>query len=131
MTSDEVGCARPHRGRIDVSQLRLLLLAAVAAAALSACVSPEPATSTFIEGKARVSQLGQHSSLYERNRYLAEGTTFEAATELSHPDYAPYGGSVPLLSTTGACDGLVIVSGLSQEGDHNLAVAGITSVQQP
>jgi Domain of unknown function (DUF4440) len=43
MTSDQ-DCFRPHRGRIDVSQLRLLLLAAVAAAALSACASPEPET---------------------------------------------------------------------------------------
>ena len=90
-----------------------------------------PGNDTYIEGKARVSQLGQHSSLYERNRYLAEGTTFEAVTGLSQPEYAPYGGSVPLIATAGVCEGLVVVSGLSQEDDHNLAVAGITSVQQP
>ena len=65
--------------------------------------------------------LGQHSSLYERNRYLAEGTTFEAVTGLSQPEYAPYGGSVPLIATAGVCEGLVIVSGLSQEDDHDLA----------
>ena len=88
-----------------------------------------PGNDTIIDGKARVSQLGQHSSLYERNRYLASGTTFEDATGLTQPDYAPYGGSVPMLSTTGACEGLVIVSGLSQEDDHDLAVAGITSAQ--
>jgi uncharacterized protein (UPF0303 family) len=85
----------------------------------------------IIEGKARVSHLGQHSSLYERNRYLAEGTTFEAVTGLSQPEYAPYGGSVPLIATAGVCEGLVVVSGLSQEDDHDLAVAGIRSAQQP
>jgi len=44
MTSDQDGCGRPRRGRIDVSHPRLLLLAAVATAALSACASPEPET---------------------------------------------------------------------------------------
>lgn len=83
-----------------------------------------------IEGKRRVSVLGRHSSLYERNRYLELGTTFEAATKMSLPEYAPFGGAVPLLSAAGDLHGLVIVSGLTQEEDHDLAIAGIEAVRE-
>jgi len=83
-----------------------------------------------IEGKRRVSLLGPHASLYERNRYLELGTTFQAATGMSLPDYAPFGGAVPLLSPAGDLLGLVIVSGLTQEEDHDLAIAGIEAVRE-
>jgi len=82
-----------------------------------------------IEGKRRVCLLGRHASLYERNRYLELGTTFQAATGMSLPDYAPYGGALPLLSPAGELQGLVIVSGLTQEEDHDLAIAGIEAAR--
>ena len=65
------------------------------------------------------------ASLYERNRHLEAGTTFEDATGLSFPEYAPFGGAVPLRSGDGALVGMVVVSGLTQEEDHSIAVEAI------
>jgi uncharacterized protein (UPF0303 family) len=83
-----------------------------------------------IEGKRRVASIEGHSSLWARNRYLDAGTTFEAATGLRLPGHAPYGGAVPLVDVTGSLRGWVIVSGLTQEEDHELAVDGVRSAQR-
>jgi uncharacterized protein (UPF0303 family) len=83
-----------------------------------------------IEGKRRVAGLQGHSSLWARNHHLDEGTTFEEATGLSRPAWAPFGGAVPLVTTDGERRGWVIVSGMSQEDDHLFAVAGIRAAQQ-
>jgi uncharacterized protein (UPF0303 family) len=80
-----------------------------------------------IAGKQKVSGIGNHSSLYERNRHLESGTTFEEATGSGFPEYAPFGGAVPLHTEDGQPAGLVIVSGLTQEEDHSLAVAAIAA----
>ncbi len=81
-------------------------------------------------GKRRVAEIEGHSSLWARNRHLDQGTTFEEATGLRPPAWAPYGGAVPLLTTDGARRGWVIVSGMSQEDDHVFAVDGIRAAQQ-
>jgi uncharacterized protein (UPF0303 family) len=82
-----------------------------------------------IEGKKRVAIMDGHSSLWARNRHLDAGTTFEAATGLPLPGHAPYGGAVPLVTVDGDQRGWVIVSGLTQEEDHEFAVAGIRAAQ--
>lgn len=82
-----------------------------------------------IEGKRRVATVEGHSSLWARNRHLDAGTTFEAATGLQPPAWAPYGGAVPLRTTDGERRGWVIVSGMSQEDDHVFAVDGIRAAQ--
>jgi uncharacterized protein (UPF0303 family) len=64
------------------------------------------------------------------NPSLDVGTTFEAATGLSLPGSAPYGGAVPLVTVNGAHRGWVIVSGLTQEEDHQFAVEGIRAAQR-
>lgn len=83
-----------------------------------------------IEGKRRVAGLEGHSSLWARNRHLDTGTTFEEATGLALPAWAPFGGAVPLSTRDGERRGWVIVSGLTQEEDHVFAVDGIRSAQQ-
>ena len=83
-----------------------------------------------IEGKRRVASIEGHSSLWARNRHLDAGTTFEEATGLSLPAWAPYGGAVPLLTRDGTRRGWVVVSGMSQEDDHAFAVDGIRTAQQ-
>jgi ketosteroid isomerase-like protein len=59
MTSNQDGCGRPQRSRIDIRHLRLLLLAAVATAALSACGSPEWETAAPTPGSTPTSTATQ------------------------------------------------------------------------
>jgi uncharacterized protein (UPF0303 family) len=82
-----------------------------------------------IEGKRRVATIEGHSSLWARNRHLDAGTTFEEATGLAPPAWAPYGGAVPLVTTDGTRQGWVIVSGMTQEDDHAFAVTGIRAAR--
>ena len=84
-----------------------------------------------IEGKRRVAQREGHSSLYVRNRHLEARTTFADATGLQLPGHAPFGGAVPLVTGDGEWRGWVIVSGLTQEEDHEFAVDGIKAGQTP
>ena len=76
----------------------------------------------YIGGKARLVERFGHASLYERLRYEAEGTTFEEATSLTFPEYAPHGGGFPLIVEGAGPVGVVVVSGLPQLEDHALVV---------
>jgi uncharacterized protein (UPF0303 family) len=76
----------------------------------------------YVAGKARLVEHFGHSSLYERLRHEAAGTTFEAATSLAFPDYAPHGGGFPLIVAGTGVVGVAIVSGLPQLEDHALVV---------
>ncbi|MGN7799687.1 heme-binding protein [Leifsonia sp. 22587] len=79
-----------------------------------------------VTAKWNTARRSGHSSLYQRNLWLDRGTTFEEATGLEFPDYAAFGGAVPVWEeATGAIQAFVIVSGLSQEEDHALAVSAI------
>jgi uncharacterized protein (UPF0303 family) len=80
----------------------------------------------YVAGKARLVERFGHSSLFERLRYEAEGTTFEAATGLTFPQYAPHGGGFPLVVEGAGRVGVVIVSGLPQVDDHALIVECLT-----
>jgi uncharacterized protein (UPF0303 family) len=76
----------------------------------------------YVGGKARLVEKFGHATLYERLRYEAEGTTFEEATSLTFPEYAPHGGGFPLIVEGAGPVGVVIVSGLPQLDDHALVV---------
>ena len=76
----------------------------------------------WIERKTRlVEELG-HSTLYQRLRHEAEGTTFAAATGLSEDEYAAHGGGFPLTVDGTGRVGVMTVSGLPQLDDHRLVV---------
>ena len=83
----------------------------------------------MLSGKRRIVERWGHSSLYERTRHEAAGSTFEAATGLGFPKYAPLGGGLPLfvagLVPVGGPVGVVIVSGLAHEDDHDLVVESV------
>ena len=81
----------------------------------------------YVRGKARMVERFGHSSLLERLRYEAEGTTFEAATGLTFPDYAPHAGGFPLVVEGTGVAGVAIVSGLPQLQDHALIVECLTA----
>ena len=85
----------------------------------------------YIGGKARLVERFGHASLYERLRYEAQGTTFEEATSLTFPEYAPHGGGFPLLVEGTGSVGVVIVSGLPQIDDHALVVECLTAFAGP
>jgi uncharacterized protein (UPF0303 family) len=76
----------------------------------------------YVAGKARIVERFGHSTMHERLRYLAEGTTFAEATSLAFPEYAPHGGGFPLIVDGTGPVGVAIVSGLPQEADHALIV---------
>ena len=80
----------------------------------------------YVGGKRRLVERFAHASFYERQRHLAAGTTFEAATGLTFPEYAPHGGGFPLrLAGEDVPVGVVIVSGLPQQDDHALIVEAL------
>jgi uncharacterized protein (UPF0303 family) len=79
----------------------------------------------YLAGKLRVVRHFRHSSLYERVRHLAADTTFEAATSLPFPEYAPHGGGVPLNVRGTGLVGVALVSGLPQLSDHALVVEAL------
>ena len=79
----------------------------------------------YLAGKRRVVEHFGHSSFYERQRHEAAGSTFEQATSLGFPEYAPHGGGVPLIVAGTGPVGVVLVSGLPQEQDHALIVEAV------
>ena len=76
----------------------------------------------YVAGKVRVVERFGHASLFERLRHEEAGTTFEEATSLSFPEYAPHGGGVPLIVEGTGPVGVAVVSGLPQQDDHALIV---------
>ena len=72
MTSDLDGCRGPRHSRIDVSHLRLEMLAAGDTAALSACASPDSETAAPTAGNT-VSTATPSAASDGRWRVGAEG----------------------------------------------------------
>ena len=79
----------------------------------------------YLAGKRRVVEQFGHSGFYERRRHEAAGTTFEAATGLQFPEFAPHGGGFPLIEQGTGVVGLALVSGLPQAEDHALIVEAL------
>jgi uncharacterized protein (UPF0303 family) len=79
----------------------------------------------YLAGKRRLVRHFGHSSFYERLRHEEAGTSFEAATSLHFPEYAPHGGGFPLAVTGTGIVGVVLVSGLPQDQDHALIVEAL------
>lgn len=77
-----------------------------------------PENDSWIARKARVVNLKNHSTLYERVR--AEELSIDWFTEnnLSEKEYAIHGGGLPLISKEQGFVGSLIISGLPQIDDH-------------
>jgi len=90
-----------------------------------------PGTTTdndaWIAGKAAVVERFGHSSWYVKQKHLAAGTTFEAATGLAKPAYAAAGGGYPLAVRGTGVIGIALVSGLPEEEDHALIVGALSA----
>ncbi len=84
----------------------------------------------WVARKTRLVEDFGHSTLYQRVRHEAEGTTFAAATGLSEDDYAAHGGGFPLAVVGTGRVGVMVVSGLPQLDDHRLVVECLETLQQ-
>jgi uncharacterized protein (UPF0303 family) len=84
----------------------------------------------WVARKTRLVEAFGHSTLYQRLRYEAEGTTFAAATGLSEDDYAAHGGGFPLTVVGTGRVGVMVVSGLPQLDDHRLVVECLETLQE-
>jgi uncharacterized protein (UPF0303 family) len=79
----------------------------------------------WIRRKIAVVNRFGHSTLYMRQQFLEQGTTFEEATGLDPREYAAHGGGFPILVRNVGAVGVVVVSGLPQLDDHRMVVAAI------
>jgi uncharacterized protein (UPF0303 family) len=77
---------------------------------------------SWIARKARVVERFGHSTLHERVRHEAAGTTFTEKTGLPESRYAAHGGGVPLAVAGTGMVGVLLISGLPQLDDHALAI---------
>ena len=137
LLAEESRLALPSLGEEDAIAIGRLVLARAGERSLPVVVevrrggrilfrAARPGTSpdndVWIAGKAAVVERFGHSTWYVRCRYLAAGTTFEAATGLGLPAYAAHGGGFPLVVAGTGPVGVLLVSGLPQEQDHALIV---------
>lgn len=81
-----------------------------------------PDNDTWLARKMAVVERFGHSTMYERVRHEARGTTFHDATGLDQQSYAAHGGAFPLAVAGTGVVGALAVSGLPQVQDHALVV---------
>ena len=82
---------------------------------------------SWVARKTRVVEEFGHSTLYERVRHEAAGTTFSLATGLPEAEFAAHGGGFPLVVRDAGRQGVIVVSGLPQVADHELVVETLTA----
>ncbi|KRM96017.1 hypothetical protein FC19_GL001083 [Liquorilactobacillus aquaticus DSM 21051] len=72
----------------------------------------------------------EHSSLYEKTVYNADNKVFFESSGCSPTDYAIVGGGFPLNVSTVGFSGVLVISGLTDEEDHELAYAALTELKK-
>src|SRR5690348_9005826 len=77
----------------------------------------------WIRRKNRVVNRFGHSSFYMGNLYKSKNTTIQDSALLDHREYAPHGGSFPVIVKRVGVIGTITVSGLPQQEDHELVVS--------
>jgi uncharacterized protein (UPF0303 family) len=89
------------------------------------CVGTSVDNDAWIERKIRMVARTGHSSLYAGVRLKNQDKTIEEAMLLPESEYAPHGGSFPIIIKNTGSVGAITVSGLSQEEDHRLVTKAI------
>jgi uncharacterized protein (UPF0303 family) len=74
----------------------------------------------WIRRKSRVVNWFGHSSFYMGRRYAARNTSIQESALLNPAKYAPHGGAFPAIVKGVGPVGVITVSGLPQEEDHEL-----------
>lgn len=80
----------------------------------------------WIDRKARVVSLKQHSTLYERVSAQERGIDWFIENNLSVETHAIHGGGLPLITEKDGFVGVLLISGLPQVEDHLLGVEVLT-----
>ena len=87
-----------------------------------------PDNAHWVRRKRAVVSRFHHSSLYMKTKLDELGRTMPERYGLSPQDFAASGGAVPILVRGTGCIGAVVISGLTQHDDHDLAVSAIRAV---
>jgi len=85
----------------------------------------KPEHNWWINRKAAVVMLKQHSTMYERVSAEERGVDWHKENKLQDQTHAIHGGAIPLITDEGF-QGIFIVSGLPQVEDHLFAVEVLT-----
>ena len=80
----------------------------------------------WIDRKARVVMLKQHSTLFERVSAQERGVDWFAENNLTDATHAIHGGGLPLITQGDGFVGVLLISGLQQIEDHLLGVKVLT-----
>ncbi len=84
-----------------------------------------PENDRWIERKAAVVMLKQHSTLFEQVSAKERGVDWHKENDLKDETHAIHGGAIPLITNEGF-KGILIISGLPQVEDHLFAVEVLT-----
>ena len=85
----------------------------------------KPENDWWINRKAAVVKLKQHSTMYERVSAEERGVDWHKENNLQDETHAIHGGALPLITDEGF-KGILIISGLPQVEDHLFAVEVLT-----
>ena len=80
----------------------------------------------WIDRKARVVMLKQHSTLFERVSAQERGVDWFAENNQTDATHAIHGGGLPLITQGDGFVGVLLISGLPQIEDHLLGVKVLT-----
>ena len=84
------------------------------------------ANQDWIDRKARVVTLKQHSTMYERISAQERGVDWHEENNLLDETHAIHGGGLPLITKNEGFVGVLLISGLPQVEDHLLGVEVLT-----
>jgi uncharacterized protein (UPF0303 family) len=85
-----------------------------------------PENDYWINRKARVVALKQHSTMYERVDAEERGVDWYKENNLPEELFAIHGGGFPLITHSNDLVGVLLISGLPQVEDHLLAIEVLT-----
>jgi uncharacterized protein (UPF0303 family) len=85
----------------------------------------KPKNDWWINRKAAVVMLNQHSTMFERVSAEERGVDWHQENGVTDETHAVHGGAIPLVTDEGF-RGILIISGLPQVEDHLLAVEVLT-----
>ena len=84
-----------------------------------------PDNDEWVKRKVRLVYRFGHSSFYMGQMLKSKGKSIEQSYLVPESEYAPHGGSFPIIVIDTGIVGTITVSGLPQEEDHKLVVQAI------
>ncbi len=88
-----------------------------------------PDNDAWLDRKTKTVLRFGHSSYYMGRKLAQSGATPQQKYGLSEAEYSFHGGAFPIRIKNAGLIGVLAVSGLTQEADHDLAVAALRSLK--